>query len=184
MRFYLWIVKYRNPLVRGLVILNSLLALFWYFSLQATFDAKTFGRIGLVLYILTTIPGIMRRFGKYYKLVSILMIFRRHVGIMAFMFVLIHASAQLRGFIPTEFFQLFGFLSFLMLSSLFLTSNDWSVRKLGIWWDRIHDLTYFIVWLVFAHVALQRISVWTILIGITSVAQIASHIYAKRKLNK
>ena len=181
MNYYLWIVKHRDPIIQVLILLNCLLALVWYVSFQIPVEAKMFGRIGLVLYILTTIPGIMRRFGKYYKPVSILMIFRRHIGIMTFMFILIHASTQLRGFIPADIFQLARFFAFLIFLSLFLTSNNWSVGKLGKWWHRIHNLTYIVVWLIFAHVALQRLSIWSVLIGITSVAQIASHIYAKRK---
>lgn len=197
---YLWVIKHRNPLVSALVVINCLLAVLWYFALQAivlgTGDAswffvngKTFGQIALVLYVLTTIPGIARRFGKFYKPVSILMIFRRYIGIMTFMFVFIHASIERffwvlkgqRGIIPTEFFQLFGFIAFVLLLSLFVTSNDWSVKRLGRWWEWIHNLTYIIVWLIFLHVALQRLSIWSVLVGVASVAQVASHLYARRK---
>jgi len=199
-KLYLWIVKRRNPLVRVFVFFNCLLAVVWFIAFQAIVmgngnpswfyqNAILFGQTGLILYILTTIPGIMRRFGKFHKSVSILMIFRRYIGIATFMFVFLHVSIERlfwvlkgqMGLVPTELFQLSGFLAFLILFSLFITSNDWSTKNLGIWWDRIHNLTNIVVWLIFAHVALQRLSIWTVLIGITSVAQLASHLYAKRK---
>lgn len=200
---YVWVIKHRNPIVSSLVAVNCLLAVVWYLAFQSIILGRgnpsfffrggtAFGQIALVCYVLTVLPGIARRFGKFYKPVSILMIFRRYIGIMTFMFVLIHASIVrffwiLKGqmsVIPTEVFQVFGFLSFIILFSLFITSNDWSVRKLGRWWEWIHNLTYIVVWFIFAHVALQRVSVWSILAGIASLAQIASHIYARRKVAK
>jgi len=201
-RLYLWVVKNRNPLVHTLVFFNCLLAVVWFLAFQAIvmgagdpswfyLNAKLIGQTALVLYAVTTIPGIFRRFGKFHKSVSIVMIFRRYIGIATFMLVFLHASIERlfwvvkgqMGLIPTEVFQLSGFAAFLILLSLFITSNDWSVNKMGKWWHWIHNLTYTAVWLIFAHVALQRFSVWTVLIGVTSIAQIASHIYAKRKLN-
>lgn len=200
MNYYLWIVKNRNFFVRAFIACNCLLAILWFLAFQAIVmeagnpgwffaNGKWFGQIALVLYILTTIPGIFRRFGKFYKPVSILMIFRRYIGIATFMFVFLHASIERffwvlkgqMGLMPTEVFQLFGFGAFLILFSLFITSNDWSVKNMGKWWIWIHDLTYIVVWLIFAHVAFQRLSVWTVLIGVISIAQITSHVYARRK---
>jgi DMSO/TMAO reductase YedYZ heme-binding membrane subunit len=200
-KLYLWVIKYRNPLVYTFIGINCLLAIIWYVSFQAIVmgigdrtwfyqNAVEFGQIALVTYCITTIPGIFRRFGIFHKSVSIIMIFRRYIGIMTYMFVLLHVSIQRLffwmqghvGLVPTEVFQLAGFIAFLILFSLFITSNDWSVSKLGKWWHVIHNLTYIIAWLIFAHVALQRLSVWTFIIGFTSLAVLSSHIYAKRKL--
>lgn len=199
----MWVVKNRNPLVHAFVFFNCLLALVWFLAFQAIvmgmgspswfyLNAKLIGQTALVLYTVTTIPGIMRRFGKFYKPVSIIMIFRRYIGIATFMLVFLHASIERlfwvlkgqMGLIPTELFQLSGFLAFLILLSLFLTSNDWSVNKMGKWWHVIHNLTYIAVWLIFVHVAFQRFSIWTVLIGTTSVAQIASHLYARKKVGR
>lgn len=199
-KLYLWTVKHRNPIVQAFIAVNSALALLWLVAYRAivldqgdprwfTANATLFGKIAIVLYILTTIPGIFRRFGKFYKPVSILMIFRRYTGIMTFLFVLLHASI-VRFFlvakglvraIPDEVFILFGSLAFTLLFSLFITSNDWSVRLTGKWWHRIHNLTYVIGGIIFLHVALQRLSIWTIFIAITSILQLISHIYAKRR---
>lgn len=200
-KLYLWVVKHRNPLVSAFVIFNIFLAVVWFLAFQAIvmgigdtswffLNAKAFGQTALVLYVLTTIPGIFRRFGKFHKSVSILMIFRRYIGIATFMFAFLHMSIERlfwvikgqMGLVPTELFQLAGFFAFLILLSLFVTSNDWSVKKTGPWWDRIHNLTYVVIWLIFVHVALQRLSVWSILIAVASVAQVSSHIYAKWRL--
>jgi len=198
---YMWVVRRRNPIVTAFVILNCLLALLWYFAFRTIVlgfgdpswyysSALEIGQIAIVTYTLTTIPGIARRFGKFYKPVSILMIFRRYIGITTFMLAFIHASIERlfwflkgqMGLIPDETFQIAGFCALIILLSLFLTSNDWSVKRLGKWWDRLHKLTYVAAWLIFAHVALQRLSVWSVLAGVTCIAVLVSHIYAARKL--
>ena len=74
-----------------------------------------------------------------------------------------------------------GFIAFVMLLLLFITSNDLSIRLLGDWWTRIHWLSYLIMWVVLIHVMLQGRYAWTILIGITSVAEISSFIVARAR---
>lgn len=198
---YLWVIKRRSLIVWSFIVFNCILAVIWYLAYRAIvlsigspdwffLYAKDFGRISLVLYIVTMIPGMVRRFGKFYKPVSILMIFRRYIGITTFMFAFLHYSIErlfwsIKGdmsYVPLAGFQLFGFAAFVILLSFFLTSNDISVKKLGIWWHRVHNLTYIVVWLIFLHVAIQRWSTWTVLIGVASVLQIASHIYARYKV--
>lgn len=148
--------------------------------------AKLFGQIGLLIYILTTIPGITRRFGIRIPLIGIIMLFRRYIGICVFLSVFIHYWFQrgiflfLQGrFRWPEFFELAGTAAFFLLFLMFLTSNDLSVKKLGSWWGRIHAVTYLVVWLIFLHTVLQRISMWSVLIGIFAVLQISSHIYKR-----
>lgn len=147
------------------------------------------GKTALIFYILTTIPGITRRFGAKHKLIAAIMLFRRYLGISMFLFVLLHYwflwgidTFFHRIFqLPPPLFEAMGTTAYFLTLPLFLTSNDFSVKKLGPWWGRIHQLTYVIVWFVFAHVALQRLSIWSILAGITALAQISSHIYARHK---
>jgi methionine sulfoxide reductase heme-binding subunit len=198
--WYLWVVQHRNRIVGALVGLNCLLVVLWYLAFQAIVmdsgnpawfyaNAKLFGQIALVLYVLTAIPGIMRRFGKFTKPVSLLMMFRRYIGIAMYLFVLLHGSVErlfsiMKGApapVTPVIFELFGTVASMLLIWMFLTSNDKSVNTLGKWWHRIHNLTYIVVWLIFVHVALQGLSIWTVLIGITSIAQLTSHIYAKQK---
>ena len=156
-------------------------------------SATTFGRLGLITYIITTIPGISRRFGVQHRLIQILMIFRRYFGILMYVFVTIH-YLLVRGFqsifaalplVPEQLFTLMGFISFTFLTCMVVTSNDWAVAYFGKLWQRIHNLTYIIVWLIFLHVALQRISIWSVLIVINAFAQALSHVvYFMKKRNE
>lgn len=147
--------------------------------------ATTFGQAGLILYVLTLIPGIVRRFGKNYKSVSLLMIFRRYLGLTMFFCVVYHYMAM-RGvtvlttgklFENILLFEGMGMIAFFGLFLLAVTSNDVSTNKLGVWWGRIHGTTYGIVWFIFLHTALQKMSIWSLLIGGIGVVQVLSFVY-------
>lgn len=177
-----------------LVLVIFLLAGSWsiYFqtNLFSFFYSKAilFGQIGLLLYIVTTIPGITRRFNIRHPLIQVVMLFRRYIGITVFLSVLIHYWFQ-RGilllqrgfFLPQTLFEYMGFFAFSLLFLMFLTSNEVSVKRLGRWWGRIHSVTYVVVWLIFLHTVLQCVSIWSVLAGITAVLQISSHIYKRLK---
>jgi DMSO/TMAO reductase YedYZ heme-binding membrane subunit len=201
-QLYAWVIKRRNLIVGIFKVFFLLQTFFLFVGAWSIYkqDANwpTFylwgrqsGEVALVFFILASIPGIVRRFGKFNKLVSILMIFRRYIGIATYMFVLIHSSfvrfvpwvAKVFSVFPLEWFVAIGAIAHVMLFSLFITSNDWSVNKLGPWWHKIHNLIYVIVWLIFVHVVLQSFSIWTVLIGVTALAQIASFWYAKRRIS-
>jgi DMSO/TMAO reductase YedYZ heme-binding membrane subunit len=189
--FYAWVIKKRNPIVNCFKVFFILLTLFlcvgsWAIYSNTNFSfyyeiGKKCGDIAILLFILSSIPGIVRRFGKFNKLISILMIFRRYIGITTYLFVLIHLSfvrvvPWISGLILPipEVYVLIGMLANMMLFLLFVTSNDLSVKKLGHVWHVIHNWMYVIVWIIFLHVALQRISIWTVLIGSTAIAQVCS----------
>lgn len=143
------------------------------------------GQASLVLFIITILPGIARRFGIRNDATAIIMLFRRQLGILTFLLGLTHyffiflAPTIRSGVIPTNppLFQIMGVLSLYPMALLFLTSNDWAVRHMGKWWNRLHALVYIIAWTIFLHVALVKISVWTVLIGVAAVAETASLIY-------
>jgi methionine sulfoxide reductase heme-binding subunit len=196
---YRWVVKRRNPLVLVFQVFFVLQTLVLFFGSWAVYSQSIYvqffydvgnksGEIAIIFFILASIPGIVRRFRKFNKLVSILMIFRRYIGIATYLFVISHASfvyispllARQFPLFPIPIFILFGFLAHVMLFLLFITSNDLSVKKLGVWWHNIHNLMYFIVWVIFVHVALQGFSIWATLIGVTAVMQIASFWYARK----
>jgi len=194
------ITKNRNLIVKLFEISYLLLVVLLYFgyraivSGQGSFDlyyslGKKMAEASVIVFILTVIPGMARRFGISHKLIAILMIFRRYLGILTFMLVLLHSSfvwflpsLSSGGFlVPGSGFELWGFIAFVMLLLLFITSNDLSIRLLGDWWTRIHWLSYLIMWVVLIHVMLQGRYAWTILIGITSVAEISSFIVARAR---
>lgn len=78
--------------------------------------------------------------------------FRRAIGVTTFFFVLAHflvwvlLDVQSLWRVWEEILKrpyvTVGFLAFLMLLPLALTSNNWSVRKLGPTWRKLHKLTY------------------------------------------
>jgi len=142
------------------------------------------GDMALLAYIATVIPGIGRRFHYRHKLISLLMIFRRYTGIAMFFFAFIHGVVE-RGIGYLNFglpnvlpplFELFGIGAFSLLIPLVITSNDRSVQYLKKTWDRIHRLTYVIIWFAAFHIILQGVSFWALLIGVTLTLQVASWI--------
>jgi DMSO/TMAO reductase YedYZ heme-binding membrane subunit len=153
--------------------------------------ARECGEYAVIFFILVSLPGIARRFRFSHKLIMILMMFRRQLGVLTYMFILIHAVV-LRAIpwmtkeIPmaVEPFVLMGSLSSMVLFALFITSNDWSVRRLGELWGKLHTFIYVAVWFIFMHLALQGVSKWTVALGITAVLQFSSHIYASQRLRK
>lgn len=189
-------------LFKILYILVCLFTLFGIWSLY-TFNnyalfvlstGKTFGQAAILVYILTLLPGIARRLHIQHELLQILMVYRRYIGILMYLFVFTHlwflygvdviASGSV--YFPIPWYIVMGIIAHSLLLLLFVTSNDVSTKKLGIWWNRIHQVTYVAVWFIFLHVALhnimqQTISIWTILIGITSFLVLASHLYPKLK---
>lgn len=79
--------------------------------------------------------------------------FRRAIGVLAFTYVTLHLSVwlvldvQIVSEILKDIYKrpyiTIGMVGFLVMLPLALTSNDWSVRKLGAaTWRRLHQLTY------------------------------------------
>jgi methionine sulfoxide reductase heme-binding subunit len=132
--------------------------------------ASTLGKTALLVYTLTLLPGILGRLQFLPELRPPLMLFRRQLGVTMFLMAITHSSLLftipalvLGGFslanLPPN--ALFGSLALILLLPLWLTSNDTSVRKLGKWWKKIHQLTYIALLFIFLHVAVVRFSIWT-----------------------
>ncbi|MBS4011972.1 MAG: protein-methionine-sulfoxide reductase heme-binding subunit MsrQ [Roseovarius sp.] len=78
--------------------------------------------------------------------------FRRAVGLLTFSYVASHLLvwlvldvqllAQIWADIVKRPYVTIGFAAFLLMIPLALTSNDWSVRRLGPRWRALHRLTY------------------------------------------
>lgn len=120
------------------------------------------GELALYVFFVTITAGILRRFGLLQPVQQLLMLFRRHLGILTYLLGLMHwvlvriAFAAKQGAIPTLApFEFAAFFAMQLMFALFVTSNDWSVKHLGVWWKRIHKLIYVVAWLLFFHVALQ-----------------------------
>jgi sulfoxide reductase heme-binding subunit YedZ len=78
--------------------------------------------------------------------------FRRAIGVMAFTYVTTHfltwlildlqSVNQIFADIKKRPYVTVGFLGFLLLVPLALTSNNWAVRSLGRFWPKLHSLVY------------------------------------------
>lgn len=186
--------KHRKDVLVFFMALNLLFAFliftapfFYWFNPTLTYTmGKYLGRLAVLVYLATTIPGISRRFKIHNPLVQLLMLYRRHIGIMSFLLIWSHGVINkfmpilfdYKSFFPLPTFSVFGISAGLALIPLFVTSNDYSVHRLGNWWGRIHRLTYVAVWLIFAHIAFQQVSVWSFIIGFFAVLQVLSFAYA------
>lgn len=151
------------------------------------------GRSALVLLSIVVLPGILGRFNIKIPVTFIVTRYRRQFGILVFLLAFTHFSLvrlfsnleNLVSFITIlSTFELFGLTALSLLFLLFLTSNSWSVIKLKKWWKRLHRIVYIILWLIFFHVAVQRISVWSIWIGFIAVLEVVSLVYSYTQKNR
>lgn len=92
--------------------------------------------------------------------------YRRAVGLLAFYYVLAHFAVYLtldRGLILSSIagdilkrpYIMLGMAGLIMLVPLALTSNQWSIRRLGQRWNRLHKLVYPILIVAVLHYALS-----------------------------
>lgn len=79
--------------------------------------------------------------------------YRRQIGLLAFFFALAHFLVwlgldmnlrweQILRDLLKRWYIVFGFAGFLLLMPLALTSNNWSIRRLGPLWRVLHRLVY------------------------------------------
>lgn len=144
------------------------------------------GRAAVMMLAIVLIPGILGRFGIQIKVTRVITFYRRQLGITTFLLSLTHGmlvrivARFALGQYPLSrapIFEFFGTLALSFLFFLFITSNDWSVGRLGPWWKRLHRLVYIIVWLILFHTILQRVSAWSVMIGIVAIAETVSLLY-------
>ncbi len=95
-----------------------------------------------------------------------LIAYRRALGLLAFYYVLAHFAVYLtldRGLILSSIagdilkrpYIMLGMAGLIMLIPLALTSNQWSIRRLGPRWNKLHKLTYPILIVAILHYALS-----------------------------
>lgn len=99
-----------------------------------------------------------------------LIAYRRAIGLLAFYYVLAHFTVYLtldRGMILSSIagdilkrpYIMLGMAGLLMLIPLALTSNRWSIRKLGSRWNSLHKLVYLVLIAAVLHYALSLKSI-------------------------
>jgi methionine sulfoxide reductase heme-binding subunit len=115
-----------------------------------------------------------------------LIAYRRALGLIAFYYVLAHFAVYLTldralvlssilGDILKRPYIMLGMAGLVMLIPLALTSNRWSIRKLGSRWNTLHKLSYLVLLVAILHFVLSRksltlepafyIAVVTVLLG-------------------
>lgn len=148
------------------------------------------GRAAVTMLAIVLIPGILGRFSIQIKVTRVITFYRRQLGITTFLLAFTHGMlvrivARLTlGWYPiarAPLFEFFGTIALPFLFLLFATSNNTSVRYMGKWWKRFHRLVYIIVLFLLLHTALQRVSVWSIMIGFVTIAEAASFLYTLPK---
>ena len=143
-----------------------------------------FGTLAALAFLVTTTPGIAKRFGIRHPVFNIVQTFRRHFGIATFLLTFTHYAVlrlvpmmTWQSFSLPPFRETLGFFAFCLFFVMFITSNDLSMKRLGKWWGRLHSVAYVIIWLVFAHVALEEIGLLTLLLGVYAITEWVSLIY-------
>ncbi|NTF31521.1 protein-methionine-sulfoxide reductase heme-binding subunit MsrQ [Rhizobium skierniewicense] len=131
-----------------------------------------------------------------------LIAYRRALGLIAFYYVVAHFAVYIvldRGLVFSSILSdilkrpyiMFGMAGLVMLIPLALTSNRWSIRRLGSRWNTLHKLSYFILIVGVLHFVLARksltlepvfyISVMLILLGYRSIRPV---IMARKRARK
>ncbi len=106
-----------------------------------------FGELALQLLILGLAISPLRRFGGIN-----LMKFRRAIGVLTFLYVAVHLlvwlildvqiPSQIWADIIKRPYITVGMAAFVLMLPLAITSNNWSVRRLGPRWRKLHRLVY------------------------------------------
>ncbi|MBT4123859.1 MAG: hypothetical protein HN981_00530 [Candidatus Pacebacteria bacterium] len=151
--------------------------------------------ISLISFWLTLIPGILKRLQIskiFVPIRTILMIFRKEIGISTYVLALLHYGwsrilpiLAIKGdLLSFNLFEVFGLISFILMTPLFLTSNNWSMHNLGKTWKKLHKLSYFIVWVLFLHVIIREIDIKAVITLFIASLEIVSLIKEKQKTNQ
>lgn len=117
---------------------------------------QALGEIGLQLLVMVLIITPLRRF------VGVNLIrFRRAIGLLAFVYIATHLLVWLLidvrdiGRIWADIVKrpyiTIGMVGFLMMVPLAVTSNNWSIRRLGRLWRKLHKVTYIVAVLGAVH---------------------------------
>jgi sulfoxide reductase heme-binding subunit YedZ len=155
---------------------------------------EKFGQITIILLTLTLIPGMFKRFGILKKLSSIIILFRRQLGVLAFFSAVAHMGynyaiphiASGTNLLPGLFQeQQIGFAAITIFFLLWVTSNDFSMKFMGKWWKYLQRTSYLAIVLLILHTSYVE-SKFSFVLGGVLTLEILSwvvHIIKSKKLN-
>lgn len=194
--------KHKSAIVRIIKLLWVLLILVFIATTQIeelNFLWKDLGKLAattsIVSFWLSLLPGIMKRLGVNKPPIAMfsrtaLMLFRREIGVNMYIFAAVHYGwsrilpvlAVGGNLLDVSPFETMGFLSFVLLTPLFLTSNDYSQHKLfKKAWPKLHKLAYVIIWTLFAHIALNEVGKNAFITFVIATLELYSLIVVWRK---
>ncbi|PIY80872.1 MAG: hypothetical protein COY80_00445 [Candidatus Pacebacteria bacterium CG_4_10_14_0_8_um_filter_42_14] len=148
---------------------------------------KKFGTLGFLLYVSTLAPSLIRRLKipLLQPIGVVLMVFRRHLGILMFLSIYLHqfftttlialviAKFNFSQFAPNLLsHHIVGYVALGILFPLWLTSNDFSVKRMGKWWKVLHRFTYLAMFFIMVHVALVGEPLYAITLGMIAILEI------------
>ncbi len=127
------------------------------------------GYLALIAYVATLLPSnsvvFFSSWKRTYWRLSLLKN-RRKIGLGCFLFSIIHALLTLKvrnvdWLNANTYVNYFtGLSSILIFTILAVTSNNWSIRKLGKNWKKLHRLTYLALILLIFHLFLVKQHPW------------------------
>lgn len=127
------------------------------------------GYIALIAYIGTLLPSNLIVVFSSWKKTSwrrILLKNRRKIGLICFSLSTMHGLLIVQAgdvdmlSLNTYIDYFTGFSSVLIFTILAVTSNNWSIRKLGKNWKKLHHLTYLALILLILHLLLANLGEW------------------------
>ncbi len=171
---HLFLVKNKQHILRLSTILYVLLAIIivvgqpLYLSFPKLFGVylsigQKAGTLSLILYAASLLPGMLKRIQKFPITQVMFMVFRRELGILMFFTMIIHSTySQIYPYVAIgqsplaglSLRILFGIIAEIILVPLWITSNDWSVKKLAKRWKVLHRCTHVALLFVIGHVLL------------------------------
>lgn len=128
------------------------------------------GFLALATYVGTLLPTTLRIVAPTLKTsygVRFLLINRRPLGIVSFLFAVGHAYCVIRkrnfdfGALDTYIASAEGTAMLIIFTLLAVTSNDWSVKRLKRHWKQLHTLTYLAMFLLIWHLTSKMTGQWT-----------------------
>ena len=176
-----------KSLTKILILITTLVIFTSYFYRQNNTVNQFFAQSAVYSFIITMIPGIIRRFelsGFFKKIQTTLMFSRSHMGILMFLaatvhylFISFYPTIQRGGLQEITLLGAFGAIALLASFPLFVTSNTLSKKILKKNWQKLHRISYLITWSIFIHVVLSSHIFIAAVLAIFGVLQVMSLVY-------
>lgn len=149
------------------------------------------GFITLSMLIFSLILSPLNRFFPKWRVIKFVNRFRREIGLAVFFYACFHfftfimRAIERKGWFDFRYFLhpvvIPGLCVFLILLALAVTSNDWSIKKMGYQnWKRLHRCVYLGEIAVFIHVCLKSPLYASVLILPLACIQITCFFFVRR----